>query len=307
MCFQPLSARPARWFRYFSMNIPEGYLPVVVGLCMAVGAGSSIGEFSLRGGLLLAGAAAILFFIHGSDNLTGFRRGVDQVVYRRGGIVKEPKLLVTGEVGVREAWAATAVFFVLMLSISGYLAGTTHWLAAALGVVVMVLTSQYSVGLKLSYHGLGEFVIFLTGLGTPIAYIVVTNEVAAGPFAVGFMLGAFSAAINVNSNHADRCYDAEAGRGTLAVRVGPAWNRRVAVALVVSGWAAFGWAMSLGALPSSAYALLVLVPVHLRQLQLLYEDEPVAARRLGFHAFRVLVLIVLAVVLVDPALRTIRS
>lgn len=289
-----MRSRAGRWARYLSIDIPEGYLPVAAGLLMAWQAGGGP-NFALRASLLIVGAMAILFFIHGSDNIVGFRRGVDRIVYRRGAVIKEPKLLVTGEIAPREALWLTGSLVVPILGISGYLAWTSHWLAALLGIAVMVVTSQYSVGLRLSYRGLGELVVFLTGLGTPIAFIATTGRVAWEPFLVGAMLGLFSAAVNINSNHADRPYDLEAGRRTLAVRIGPEWNRRAAAAMLVVAWALMGVSLVMGALPRAAALSLLLLPRSFKQLRCLYADDPIEARRIGFATFRLLFVVLCAV------------
>jgi 1,4-dihydroxy-2-naphthoate octaprenyltransferase len=171
-------------------------------------------------------------------------------------------------------------------------------------VAVSLFAGQYSVGLALSYRGLGEAVIFSTGLLTPIAFIALTGRVEVGPFFVGAMLGLFFAGVNLNSNHADYPYDRAAGRGTLAVRIGLEAHRMCSVVLFTMFWLCFIGALVTSALPPYAIGMVVLVRRHVRQLTLLFAGKPLEARKVGFITLRLLMASVLTCIVIEQILTT---
>jgi 1,4-dihydroxy-2-naphthoate octaprenyltransferase len=178
-----------------------------------------------------------------------------------------------------------------------YFAFTMDRLPFVMTVLLTLFAGQYSVGLSLSYRGLGEAVIFSTGFETPIAYIALTGRVDLGCFFVGAALGLFFAGVNLNSNHADYPYDRAADRGTLAVRIGLEAHRMVGVVLFVLCWACCLAALLTAALPPYAGALLLLIPRHIRQLRLLFAGDPIRARKLGFVSLRIMMVIVFSSIL----------
>jgi 1,4-dihydroxy-2-naphthoate polyprenyltransferase len=291
----------SRWARFLSFYIPDDYFSVIVGIAMAWSAGGGP-DFLLRAVLLLVGAAALSLFIHGSDNIAGFHNGVDKLARVRRVVTtpslwrppaaQEPKLLVTGEIGMREATLLTGVLLVVTVAISAYFVVTSPWSGIVLGLFVLLFTAQYSVGLRFSYHGIGEIVVLAAGMGTPVAYTLLTGEWAWSALLVGLMVGLFHAAMNVNSNHADYEYDKPSGRRTLAVHVGLRRNCWVAVGLVAASWLAFASALATRALPAWAIVGSVLVVFHWLQLRRLFGGDPVEARRLAFGTMRLMFVIV---------------
>jgi 1,4-dihydroxy-2-naphthoate octaprenyltransferase len=139
-----------------------------------------------------------------------------------------------------------------------------------------------------------------TRLQARAAYIAVTDRLELAPFVVGVMLGLFSAGVNINSNQADLPYDREAARGTLAVHIGARWNRRVAVLILALGWLFFALALWTRSLPAAAAAAAPLVILHMIQLRLLFASDPIAARNMGFTAFRLLFAALCVVWLAPP-------
>jgi 1,4-dihydroxy-2-naphthoate octaprenyltransferase len=275
------------WARFFELRIPDGSFPALIGVTLAWTPGAG-GEFWLRGGLIYLYFLLLLLFIHGAEAIVGYIRGVDRLVYEQGGVVKEPKLLVTEEVSLHEAFFMTGLIAFGVICLLIYFAFTMDRLPFLMTVLLTLFAGQYSIGLSLSYRGLGEAVIFSTGLETPIAYIALTGRVEFGPFLVGAVLGFFFAGVNLNSNHADYPYDHAAGRGTLAVRVGLAAHRQIGVVLFILCWTCCLTALLTAALPPYAGVLLLLVPRHVRQLRMLFAGEAIKARRLGFISLRMM-------------------
>jgi 1,4-dihydroxy-2-naphthoate octaprenyltransferase len=275
----------SRWYRFLTVYIPDDYLSGFVGIAMAwqLGAGS---EFWLRATLLMIGGVAFSLFVHAIDNIVGFRNGHDILAAEDKHERLEPKLLVEGRVSMREAWAATILLLAVGVGITIYFVATSPWPGIVLGVGTLLVLCQYSVGLKLSHHGLGEFALFLTGMGTPIAFILVSGRVEPSPFLVGLMLGLFFAGVNVTSNQADYEFDCKAERKTLAVLLGRRNHQLVGGGLVLAGWAIFAASIATGALPPTALILLVLVFGHVKQLRHLFAGEPLLARESGFRALR---------------------
>jgi 1,4-dihydroxy-2-naphthoate octaprenyltransferase len=267
------------------MRLPDGVVPIIPGVLMAWHPGSDPAFWRCTGAIL-GFFLLVLLFIHGADAIIGYVRGVDRIVYNAGGVIKEPKLLVTGEVRMREALVAVALVAAMMVALAGYLAITLNRTALVMALAVAAFAAQYSVGLRLSYRGMGELVIASTGMLTPVAYIALTGQVAPAPFLVGAVLGLFFAGVNLNSNHADYPYDLAAGRGTLAVRIGLPAHRRIGLVIAVLVWSAYVAALVTGALPPYAAVGLVLAGRHVQQLRLLYAGDPIAARTLGFQTLR---------------------
>ena len=243
-------------------------------------------HFWLRATLLVIGAVATSLFIHGSDNIQGYLHGVDRLTADRKAAQHEPKLLVNGEVKLREAVVMTAALLVVTLGIAVYFVLTSTWIAIIFGTFVFVLTVQYSVGVKMSYRGLGEVAVLLSGLGTPLAVGLLQGRLDGSALTVGVMLGLFFVAVNVNSNYADHPFDLAAGRRTLAVRIGLEGQRRLAVGVACAAWSTFLVAILVRALPVYALAGLILVHRHVRQLDALFLGDALTARRLGFGTFR---------------------
>jgi 1,4-dihydroxy-2-naphthoate octaprenyltransferase len=283
--------RAFRWVRFFEMRLPDGVVPLVPGMVMAWHPNAGV-EFWRPALLILTFFFLVLLFIHGADAIIGYLRGVDRIVYAQGGYVKEPKLLVTGEVRLPEAVVAVSLVALGMVGSAAYLIATLNQTALLMALAVAAFAGQYSVGLRLSYRGLGEAVIASTGMLTPVAYTALTGQVALGPFLVGAVQGLFFAGVNLNSNHADYPYDLAAGRGTLAVRLGLAGHRRVGVALFFPVWGCYIAALAIGALPPYAVVGLLLTLRHVRQLRLLYAGKPIEARTLGFKTLRMVFAVV---------------
>ncbi|TMA59991.1 MAG: prenyltransferase [Deltaproteobacteria bacterium] len=291
-----------RWARFLAAYIPDDYLPVAIGIAMAWRPGVDP-DFWRRGVLFVTGAAALSLFIHGSDNIAGYLHGVDRLASATKRSVKEPKLLVTGEVSLGPARVVTAAMLALSLAIGAYLAVGVPWSVIAVGLLIVALAAQYSVGLSLSYRGLGELVVALSGLGAWVGSGVVTRRLEVAPALVGAMLGLFFASVNACSNQADYAFDRASGRGTLAVRLGPRHHRRVAVAILAGGWCTLVAAVAVRAVPLMTGTMLALVPLHRRQLVALFRGDPLEARRIGFVALRLIFIWVAASVVCDRAWR----
>jgi 1,4-dihydroxy-2-naphthoate polyprenyltransferase len=296
----------SRWVRFFEAYMPDGALPVLVGLAAAWQPGLGV-DFWLRAALVLLLIFLTVMFVHGSDAIVGHKKGVDDLVYKENGKVKHEKLLVTGEVSMREATIATGIVLALLLAVGAAFAAMTTWKVGLLVLGTLLFATQYSVGLRLSYRGLGEMVVASSGLTATIAHGFVVSDVTPTALLIGIALGLWHAGANVNSNQVDYAYDRAAGRGTLAVRIGLAWHRRFGVLLLVVGWGLFALLIARGQLPIYAAALAVLLPRHVRQLRTMYAGDPLTARTMGFQTFRLLIAGIVGVFVLTGALHFARQ
>lgn len=132
-----------------------------------------------------------------------------------------------------------------------YLVAVGGWPIVAIGLASLVCAVAYTGGpWPLAYHGLGDLFVFvffgLVAVGGTfwVQALTLTPDV----FLLGSGLGAFITAILVVNNLRDRETDAEAGKRTLAVRIGDRATAgeylvclAAAGAVPVVGVTAFGW------------------------------------------------------------------
>jgi 1,4-dihydroxy-2-naphthoate octaprenyltransferase len=165
---------------------------------------------------------------------------------------------------------------------------------------VVLISANYSYGLKLSYRGAQELVILCsTGLTILIPYGLATGGYTGLVGMLTFLFGLWSLLVSVYSNLNDVAGDRAAGRRSLAVRAPRGVYRAVIVALTLSEPLAITLTVALGAVPWwYPLFLLPVLAVRARQAQVgLVRDNPLAARKLGVRAHRLGVVVVLAATL----------
>jgi 1,4-dihydroxy-2-naphthoate octaprenyltransferase len=146
-----------------------------------------------------------------------------------------------------------AAFIVLGLAllVGVYLALEGGWPIVIIGILSLVCALAYTGGpFPLAYHGLGDLFVFLFfGLaavgGT---YWVQTLEFGMEAVLAGVGIGGVNTAILVVNNLRDMETDAQAGKRTLAVRLGRTGTKAefallllLALAVPVVGMAGFSW------------------------------------------------------------------
>lgn len=245
---------------------------------------------TLLGYLALIAAAGTL------DDVQGLRDGSDLVNYRRSDpsglrpLTRKPLLL--GWVTEREAirYAAAALATCVGALVCAWLVAGAHptWWLPAYGAV-LAAGLQYSYGLKLSYIGLQELVLWMVQAASVIfPYLLVTGELPARVAVMGVLFGLWFTQVSMCSNAHDVVGDRQAGRRTIAVLLSWAAYRRVLVGTFVVSWALPVAAVLAGWWP--AWSLVALVPtvvLQARQLQLVcQESSPLQARITGFCALR---------------------
>ncbi|GLW66962.1 hypothetical protein Arub01_52060 [Actinomadura rubrobrunea] len=241
------------------------------------------------------------------DDVTGYRDGSDQRNYdpaQSGLRSRSRKPLLDGQLTVREAVRfgyAAVLWAVVLLSLA--VAAAPHRPAWTVALVALVLLTsvQYSYGLKLSYRGGQETVLFLsTGLTVLIPYALAEGRATPLVLLEAFLFGLWSLLVSVYSNINDLVGDRAAGRRNVATSIAPGAYRGFVAALTAAEPAAMVAIVALGEL--SPWFLLFMTPVlGLRARQVhtgLVRRDPLTARRLGIRVHRWGVVAILAANLV---------
>ena len=132
--------------------------------------------------------------------------------------------------------AAFISFFIASLSGLALSAMSTWWLIL-IGIFSIAAAWGYTGGKNpYGYRGLGEIFVFIFfGLVATIGtYYVQSKEITGLAVLAGTIVGFLACAILVINNIRDRALDAEAGKKTLAVRIGDNRSRLLYSTLVVS-------------------------------------------------------------------------
>jgi 1,4-dihydroxy-2-naphthoate octaprenyltransferase len=234
-----LAARPK--------TLPAAISPVVVGTALA----AADGHFEWLPALAALAAALLLqigsnfandYFdaIHGAD--TAERIGPTRVT--AAGLLSHASM----RLGIVVVFGAAALAGLYLVWVGG-------WPILAVGIAAILAALAYTGGPKpYGYMGLGDLFVFLFfGLVAVCgAYFVQAQQVTLASLLAGIAMGALITAILVVNNLRDIKSDQEAGKITLAVRLGPAGTRQeytllllvaYIVPLILALLAASGWPM----------------------------------------------------------------
>lgn len=207
-----MAARPA--------TLPASVAPVLVGTAV----GASEGSFS---GLpfLAALSAAVLIQVgtNLANDLFDFEKGAD-TTQRLG----PPRVTQSGLVSPRQVRLAMGVSFAAAGVIGLYLVAVGGWPILLIGLCSIVAGITYTGGpWPFGYHGLGDIAVFVFfGLVAVMgsAYLQ-TGTFSVPAFAAALPVGCTVTAVLVVNNLRDLETDRQAGKRTLAVRLGPALTR----------------------------------------------------------------------------------
>lgn len=240
-------------------------------------------------GLVLLFGVLVIALTCCLDDVTGARDGVDQANHRGAPRWGVRKPLLEGAVTERQALRLAA----------GLAAGAAACLGGVLALawplpawVVLAMTAipllvvNYSSGLRLSYRGAGEIVVFAGGLGSAlIPFALIMHSAPPLLLFCGVLVGAWHAQVVLCSNAHDAAGDRATGRLTLAARVTPAGYRVLVTAVFAAVWSFTAAAAAAGAAPLPH--LLLLAPVCAMQAAQLWigvrRGRWLDARRAGFR------------------------
>ncbi|WP_033341992.1 UbiA family prenyltransferase [Catenuloplanes japonicus] len=240
------------------------------------------------------GTVAVLASGVALDDVTGYLDGSDARNYgpdapaRR--LARKP--LLTGELTVGQARR-----FGVWSGVCGAACWLSAWLVAPaapawsllIAAFCLVISTQYSYGLKLSYRGGQELTLIGYGIGVVLApYVFVTGHADAHVVVCAVLFGLGPLLFGLYSNTNDVAGDASVGRRTAAALLSPAANRRVVLGATVAEPALILGAAFTG--PCPAWFPLLLAPVLIVRARQLFSGwgrgDILAARRTGIHAHR---------------------
>ena len=249
-----LAIRPA--------TLSAALAPVLVGSAVAARAGGfRLGPAAAA----LAGALLLQIGVNLANDVDDFERGADTGA-RRG----PTRVTQSGLLTARQVRAAEWLAFGLAALVGCYLIAVAGWPIAVLGAAAIAAAWAYTGGpWPLGYHGLGDLCVFLF---FGVAAVAGTTYVQTGALdrlalLAALPVGVLITAILVVNNTRDADTDRQAGKRTLAVRLGTTAARVQYALLLAVAYAVplLLWARGL----ASAWVLLPLLTL------------PLAARRIA--------------------------
>jgi 1,4-dihydroxy-2-naphthoate polyprenyltransferase len=221
-------ASPAEWLAGARpRTLPAALAPVLAGTGVAAYVG---GEVWWKAALALLVSVALQVGVNYANDYSDGVRGTDE------DRVGPMRLVGSGAAAPGAVKAAAFVAFGVAAAAGLVLAVTTAWWLAAVGAACIVAAWFYTGGTRpYGYAGLGEVMVFVFfGLVAVVGTTYVqteTFELAALCAAIG--IGVLACAILVANNLRDIPTDREAGKRTLAVRLGDGATRQVYAGLVL--------------------------------------------------------------------------
>jgi 1,4-dihydroxy-2-naphthoate octaprenyltransferase len=310
---RPASSRArviAAYVRLAKLDIIDYYLSAALVWTLLPPAARVSGRALLTLLLFLVAEIFLIAAMVALDDITGYWDGSDAANYgpdapaRR--LARKPLLAgtLTPVQAARFAWAAAG-------------AGTLCWLAAMLaapyhphwvlitGAAYLVLSVQYSWGLKLSYRGGQE--LYLAGLGAVLVilpYGMVTGRAGGLALLEAVLFGLGPLLFGVYSNTNDVAGDKLAGRLVAATVLSARGNAAFIVAVTIAETGLIVGAAAGGLAPWwFPVALLPVIAARGCQLRTgLYRGDILRARRIGIRVHRVAVVTLMAVNLIIPVL-----
>jgi len=202
-----LAARPK--------TLPAAAAPVVVGTAVA----ASDGAFRFGPALAaLAGALLLQIGANFANDVFDFQKGADRGE-RLGPLRVTQAGLLSPEAVMRGMWLT----FGLAALAGVYLIAVGGWPIVVIGLLSIAAAIAYTGGpYPLGYHGLGDVFVFLFfGLAAVCGtYYVQAGRVSAAAWWAAIPMGLLATAILVVNNLRDIETDRQAGKRTLAVRLG---------------------------------------------------------------------------------------
>jgi 1,4-dihydroxy-2-naphthoate octaprenyltransferase len=236
-------------------TLPAAIVPVLVGTGCAVGdTGAGHGIVWWRAAAAMVAAIGIQVGTNFANDYSDGKRGTDDPGQRVG----PPRLvgwgLASPEAVRRAAFASFAVAAVAGLA----LAIAVSWWLLLVGVASFAAGWLYTGGPKpYGYAGFGELFVFLFFgvVATVGSTYVQTERVTALSVGASIPVGLLATALLVTNNLRDIPSDTEAGKRTLAVRLGDHRTRLLYVFLLVATFVSVPLVAGLGARPAGAVAL----------------------------------------------------
>ena len=224
------TAAPSVWFAGARpRTLPAAIAPVVVGTALA-------GTSWIPGRAVLALVVAIALQV-GVNYANDYSDGIKGTDRSRVGPVRLVGQGLASPAAVRTAaflsFAVAALAGLILVALTG------HWWLLAVGASAIAAAWFYTGGPRpYGYAGLGEvFVLVYFGFVPVLGTLYVqTDSIDIAAVAAAAGVGSLITAILVVNNLRDIPSDTEAGKNTLAVRIGDRATRRLFVALIAIGF-----------------------------------------------------------------------
>jgi 1,4-dihydroxy-2-naphthoate polyprenyltransferase len=240
-------------------TLPAAIAPVVVGTGLAINADSlRIG----RACLALVVALALQIGVNFANDYSDGIRGTDN---KRVGPVR---LVGQGMASPRNVrLAAFIAFGIACIAGLALVIATQAWWLLIVGVACVSAAWLYTGGPKpYGYHGLGEvFVLIFFGLVPVVGtYFVQTGAITLAAVIASIGVGTLACAVLVTNNLRDLPSDQQAGKNTLAVRIGVQRTRTLyVVCIITTAITTLITAVLTSWLVLLALAILIIAPIRL--------------------------------------------
>lgn len=196
-------------------TLPAALVPVMVGSALAV----HDEKFNLAYSIVaLLCSILIQVGTNFTNDLYDYLKGADNE-NRKGPL----RVLVSGLISKREMIIGIILVFGAAFLFGLYLVYSTSWVILVVGIVSILAGLAYTAGpFPLAYNGLGDvFVFIFFGLvGTCGTYFLHHQNITVESIIASIPVGALITNILVVNNYRDIKEDKEAGKNTLAVKLG---------------------------------------------------------------------------------------
>ncbi len=252
-----------RWYLAIRpKTLPAAASGVIVGSALAW----RDGGFSLGPALAALGVALLLQIASNlANDVYDGERGADTAA-RLGPV----RVTQSGLLGRHQVKRGVAVVLCLALVLGVYLAFVAGPWVVVIGLAAIVAALAYTAGpYPLGYHGLGEvFVFVFFGLAAVVGtYWVQTGGTTLPAWLMAVAVGWLITAILVVNNLRDVEQDRDAGKRTVAVRIGVPATRYEYAALMVLPYGLLAVLVVAGELPAAALLAWLSLPLALRAAQ----------------------------------------
>ena len=242
--------------------------PVLVGTALAIrDAVFTVGA----AGAAMFGALALQVGANLANDVADFRRGADTET-RLG----PPRVTQQGLVTERGVTVGAAVAFGLAAAAGVYLTVVAGWIVIAIGLASIVAAIAYTAGpWPYGYRGLGDVFVFVFFglLAVGGTYFVQAGELSGEVLFASIPVGlTVTAILNVN-NVRDIDTDREAGKRTLAVRLGRPLARAQYVVTVVAAYLVAGGLWLVGDFPPFVLLAWLTLPLAIAPVRAVMHSE----------------------------------
>ncbi len=222
----------------------------------------------------LAALAVALLLQIGSNvanDVFDFERGAD-TSERQGPLrVTQAGLLTPAQVK-RGMW----IIFALAAGLGLYLAFLRGWVVIAIGLAAILSAIAYTGGpFPLGYYGLGDLFVFIFFGVAAVAgtYFVQVGSVSAAAWWMSVPIGLIITAILVVNNLRDIENDKQAGKRTLAVRLGERGTRIEYLLCMVGAYLVMPLAASLGLIPWAGLLAWLSLPLAVKSTRAVFTQK----------------------------------